>query len=255
MFDSVRAVLCATMTILAGGATVSAGTIIEIPQYQRVQISWSGSTGCHSASWWHQPTAMHGGWCTLNTLTYTYSGKRISMWSFDLSGIPADAEITSLAIRVSGGEGYYSAEGQLFNLGLKTGAGILSSNDGSALYGQGVLLGQPAPFEEGEYVLSTSEIIEARDDTGWLVAGVSWPYGAGVEGYSYLGPNATLLVEYEDEPCPGDTDGSGTVDVTDLLAVISGWGPCIVCDADIDESGAVDVGDLLAVLDSWGACP
>ena len=118
MFDSIRAVLCATMTILAGGATVSAGTIIEIPQYQRVQISWSGSTGCHSASWWHQPTAMHGGWCTLNTLTYTYSGKRVSMWSFDLSGIPADAEITSLAIRVSGGEGYYSAEGQLFNLGL-----------------------------------------------------------------------------------------------------------------------------------------
>ena len=255
MFQSHRAMLCATTIALVGGAAASAGTIIEIPNYQRVQVSWSGNTSCHSASWWHQPTAMHGGWCTLNTLTYTYSGKRVSMWSFDLSGIPVDAEITSLAIRVTGGEGYYSAEGQLFRLGMKTGAGILNSSDGSALYGQGVLLGQPAPFVEGEYELSTSEINDAHVTTGWLVAGMSWPSGVGVEGYSYLGPDATLLVEYEDEPCPGDTDGSGTVDVTDLLAVISGWGPCIACDADTDGSGAVDVGDLLAVLDGWGVCP
>ncbi len=198
---------------------------------------------------------MHGGWCTLNTLTYTYSGKRVSMWRFDLSGIPHDAEIASLAIRLTGGEGYYSAEGQLFRLGMKTGSGTLNSNDGSALYGQGVVLGQPAPFVEGEYELSTSEINDAHVTTGWLVVGMSWPSGVGVEGYSYLGPDATLLVEYESEPCPADTNGSGTVDVTDLLAVISGWGPCIACDADTDGSGAVDVGDLLAVLDGWGTCP
>lgn len=255
MLQPHRAMLCATTIALAAGTAAPAGTVIEIPQYQQVQVSWSGNTSCHSASWWHQPTAMHGGWCTLNTLTYTYSGKRVSMWSFDLSSIPADADIESLAIRVSGGEGFYSAEGQLFRLGMKTGVGILQSTDGSALYGEGVLLGQPAPYEEGEYELSTAEINDAHDDTGWLVAGMSWPSGVGVEGYSYLGPNATLLVEYEDEPCPGDTDGSGTIDVTDLLAVISAWGPCIVCEADIDGSGAVDVGDLLAVIDGWGTCP
>ena len=36
-------------------------------------------------------------------------------------------------------------------------------------------------------------------------------------------------------PCPGDVDGDSMVDVTDLLAVISAWGPCVV-DADVDGS-------------------
>ena len=234
---------------------VPAGTIIEIPNHQRAQVNWSGSTGCYSASWTYQPTSMHGGWCSLNTLTYTYSGKRVSMWNFDLSEIPDDAEIASLAIRLTGGQGYYSAEGQLFRLGMKTGSGTLNTSDGSALYGQGVVLGQPAPFEEAEYELSTSEIIDAHDTTGRIVFGMSWQYG-GLEGYSYLGPNATLRVEYE--LCDADIDGSGAVNVTDLLAVISQWGTnCNIgsgCSADTDGSGFVDVADLLAVIDAWGTC-
>ena len=254
MFQNLRAMSCATAIALAGGANASAGTIIEIPNHQRAQVNWSGSTGCYSASWTYQPTSMHGGWCSLNTLTYTYSGKRVSMWNFDLSEIPDDAEIASLAIRLTGGQGYYSAEGQLFRLGMKTGSGTLNSSDGSALYGQGVVHGQPAPFVEGEYELSTSEINGAHDTTGWLVLGMSWSSGVGVDGYSYLGTDATLLVEYESEPCPGDTNGSEAVDVTDLLAVLSGWGACIACDADIDQNGVVDIADLLAVIQGWGAC-
>jgi len=60
------------------------------------------------------------------------------------------------------------------------------------------------------------------------------------------------------ENCPADVNNSGSVDVTDLLAVISGWGRCgdpEDCDADIDDSGAVNVTDLLAVISAWGACP
>ena len=52
----------------------------------------------------------------------------------------------------------------------------------------------------------------------------------------------------------GDVDGSSSVDVTDLLAVISAWGPCEECDADIDASGSVDVTDLLAIISAWGPC-
>jgi len=55
--------------------------------------------------------------------------------------------------------------------------------------------------------------------------------------------------------CEGDTDGSGTVDVIDLLAVISAWGPCSGCNEDIDGNDAVDVLDLLAVISAWGECP
>ena len=55
-------------------------------------------------------------------------------------------------------------------------------------------------------------------------------------------------------PCTGDVDGDYTVDVTDLLAVISAWGPCSGCDADVDGSGTVDVTDLLAIISAWGSC-
>ena len=50
-------------------------------------------------------------------------------------------------------------------------------------------------------------------------------------------------------------DGSGTVDVGDLLAVLADWGSCACCPADIDRSGSVDVSDLLVVLGAWGGCP
>jgi hypothetical protein len=70
---------------------------------------------------------------------------------------------------------------------------------------------------------------------------------------------ATLTVPGTCPPCPADTNGSGAVDVDDLIAVILGWGACPppppVCGADVDHSGAVDVDDLIAVILAWGACP
>jgi 6-phosphogluconolactonase (cycloisomerase 2 family) len=59
-------------------------------------------------------------------------------------------------------------------------------------------------------------------------------------------------------PCPADVDGSGVVDVDDLIAVILGWGPCgkppASCPGDVNNSGAVDVDDLVAVILAWGPC-
>ena len=57
------------------------------------------------------------------------------------------------------------------------------------------------------------------------------------------------------ESCQGDEDGDGTVDVLDLLAVISAWGDCDEdCSADFDSNGTVDVIDLLIVIQYWGPC-
>ncbi len=54
--------------------------------------------------------------------------------------------------------------------------------------------------------------------------------------------------------CPADLDGSGAVDIGDILAILAAWGnkggP-----EDLDGSGFVDIGDLLAVLANWGPCP
>ncbi len=61
--------------------------------------------------------------------------------------------------------------------------------------------------------------------------------------------------------CVNDVARNGTVDVADLLAVISGWGACtcgVNCPANVETSGGntvVDVADLLSVINAWGGCP
>ena len=66
------------------------------------------------------------------------------------------------------------------------------------------------------------------------------------------------------ETCPSDINNNNSVEVLDLLAVINGWGSCVLpcpprCAADIAPwpggNCAVDVVDLLSVINNWGACP
>ncbi|MFM1889498.1 MAG: hypothetical protein RLZZ565_255 [Planctomycetota bacterium] len=60
------------------------------------------------------------------------------------------------------------------------------------------------------------------------------------------------------EACPGDLDGSGAVDGTDLAILLGDWGPCPAkgpCPADLTGNGAVDGADLSILLGAWGACP
>lgn len=69
--------------------------------------------------------------------------------------------------------------------------------------------------------------------------------------------------ECEVPTCPADLNGDGVVNVSDLLAVINGWGTCPApptpCPADIAPTGApdgvVNVSDLLAIINNWGSCP
>jgi len=53
---------------------------------------------------------------------------------------------------------------------------------------------------------------------------------------------------------PGDVNGDMTVDVADLLELLSLWGDARPAgwDADFNGDGAVDVSDLLTVLSNWG---
>jgi hypothetical protein len=59
--------------------------------------------------------------------------------------------------------------------------------------------------------------------------------------------NTTLVT------CVGDINSDGTVDVSDLLAVIGAWGNTSGPE-DVDEDGVVAVGDLLLLIGSWGSC-
>ncbi len=55
--------------------------------------------------------------------------------------------------------------------------------------------------------------------------------------------------------CVGDLDLNGSVNVTDLLQLLAGWGPNPGHPADINTDGNVNVTDLLTLLGAWGACP
>lgn len=56
-------------------------------------------------------------------------------------------------------------------------------------------------------------------------------------------------------PCPADTNIDGSVNVTDLLALLAAWGPNPDHVADFNDDGNVNVTDLLQLLAAWGACP
>lgn len=53
---------------------------------------------------------------------------------------------------------------------------------------------------------------------------------------------------------PGDLNGDGVVDVSDMLQLLNYWGECPVgpCPADLNNDGVVDVSDMMEVLNNWG---
>ncbi len=59
------------------------------------------------------------------------------------------------------------------------------------------------------------------------------------------------------QACPADLSGNGTVDGTDLSALLADWGPCIAgtaCTADLNGDGQVNAVDLAMTLAAWGTC-
>ncbi len=54
-------------------------------------------------------------------------------------------------------------------------------------------------------------------------------------------------------PASADLNNDGVVDVSDMLILLSDWGPCpSPCPADLTGSGTVNVSDLLVLLGHWG---
>jgi hypothetical protein len=91
--------------------------------------------------------------------------------------------------------------------------------------------------------------VAVDDGSNVFVAGDSW---AGFDNYYDF-----TTIRYSIGDCIADINGSGAVDVDDLIAVILAWGACENpgnCPPDVDHSGTVDVDDLVAVVLAWGPC-
>ena len=67
--------------------------------------------------------------------------------------------------------------------------------------------------------------------------------------------NAIVYVSNFAEPS-ADLNGDGNVNATDLLIMLSAWGPCRdssqCCPADLDEDGKVGTSDIMILFEQWG---
>lgn len=73
-------------------------------------------------------------------------------------------------------------------------------------------------------------------------------------GGNYIGPRPDLGAAIDAllaDDCDADLDGSGSVDVTDLLAMLAAWGTPA---GDVTGDGNTTIADLLALLSAWGPC-
>jgi hypothetical protein len=69
------------------------------------------------------------------------------------------------------------------------------------------------------------------------------------------GGTGTMNVTCGGGGCPEDFDGDGTIGFSDLVAILSNWGPCKAeCPWDLDKDGEVSFSDLVQVLAAWGPC-
>lgn len=96
-------------------------------------------------------------------------------------------------------------------------------------------------------------------EDGWLYFTADLRNGLGTNiGQAFLRKNITPVLVCLPDVAP--KGGDGHVNVSDLLAVINGWGACSApcpptCAADTNGDCNVNVTDLLAVINGWGLCP
>ncbi len=146
----------------------------------------------------------------------------------------------------------------------------LSSNDASLLLyneypgadgfetGPGAVLVEGGTIAVSSNMGTTAEWLVSLDPaenigiTNWeeLTPGGGYHYGTAVQTGSWI--IRFFPKTYEIGPNPADLNGDGLVNVTDLVAIITNWGPCgDPCLADINGDGQVNVTDLIAVITAW----
>jgi hypothetical protein len=99
-------------------------------------------------------------------------------------------------------------------------------------------------LDNGNYLYTGGTRVDAIDAKTFTNANVVNQLGASFRFITRFTPSA---------PCPADIDGSGTVDASDLAAVLGDWG-LSKSPANVDGIGTVDAADLAALLGAWGDC-
>ena len=103
-----------------------------------------------------------------------------------------------------------------------------------------------------EFDLSMVDGFEASDD--FQVRYICGDLGEGsIIEAAVDGVELTSIYCDDDGGCDEDVNGDGSVNVSDVLEIISLWGSDD-SNADVNDDGIVNVSDLLAVVAAWGDC-
>ena len=108
---------------------------------------------------------------------------------------------------------------------------------------------------------TTCDTIECPAPEGWCCPDSAGCFEFDEEtcflfGGTWGGPGTTCLdldACEVSEPCPGDLDGDGVVEVDDILEVLSSYGNTDGS-GDADGDGDSDVDDILRIINGWGPC-
>lgn len=93
-----------------------------------------------------------------------------------------------------------------------------------------------------------------RASTVTWTAEAGTPYLIRVSGFGGAAGVYGLSITAPPPPCPADLNSDGTVNVLDLLDILTAWGPNPGHPADLNLDGVVNVLDLLDLLTAWGPC-
>ena len=99
--------------------------------------------------------------------------------------------------------------------------------------------------------LAANRFVVSSSNAGLRVRWEGRP-GRDIVGYGYVMTARAMGA------CPGDLNGDGLVDGTDLGLLFGSWGPCpldAACPGDLTLDGMVGAEDLSALLAAWGGCP
>ena len=107
-----------------------------------------------------------------------------------------------------------------------------------------------------EWVEMVFDISEYADDAATVY--LRWSMGPTDGGTTYPGWNIDDVAIWgvnTATPCPGDLDGDGDVDLSDLAALLANYGTtggASYEDGDLDGDGDVDLSDLATLLAVYG---
>jgi len=105
-------------------------------------------------------------------------------------------------------------------------------------------------LRDGRLFFAIASLFNASEQTGGTFPEIFTKENPAVGAGLAFAPRLEMLVDVIGTP--GDSNGDGIITVTDLLALLAGWGDCSGCAGDTDCDGQINVTDLLNLLAAWG---